>query len=109
VADAATAAGGQPHAEQQRPADAAAPAEKPRHGAGHRDRGRERGEREFDRNRQRQGRHRDDRRDDKRRPGPAIHSAAPPKKGGVDPDSPFAQLGALRDALAKQAREKNPS
>ena len=109
AADAATAAGGQPHAEPQRPADAAAPAEKPRHGAGHRDRGRERGEREFDRNRQRQGRHRDDRRDDKRRPGPAIHSAAPPKKGGVDPDSPFAQLGALRDALAKQAREKNPS
>jgi ATP-dependent RNA helicase SUPV3L1/SUV3 len=34
-------------------------------------------------------------------------SAAPPKKGGIDPDSPFAQLGALRDALAKQAREKN--
>jgi len=89
-------------------ADSAAPDEKPRRG-GHRDRGRERGERDFDRNRQRQGRHRDDRRDDKRRPGPAIHSAAPPKKGGVDPDSPFAQLGALRDALAKQAREKNPS
>jgi ATP-dependent RNA helicase SUPV3L1/SUV3 len=36
-------------------------------------------------------------------------SAGPPKKGGVDPDSPFASLGALRDALAKQAREKNPS
>ncbi len=39
-----------------------------------------------------------------------IRSAAPPsKKGSVDPDSPFASLGALRDALAKQAREKNPS
>lgn len=36
-----------------------------------------------------------------------MHSAAPPKKGGADPDSPFASLGALRDALAKQAREKN--
>jgi ATP-dependent RNA helicase SUPV3L1/SUV3 len=37
-----------------------------------------------------------------------MRSASPPaKKGGPDPDSPFASLGALRDALAKQAREKN--
>ncbi len=107
AADAATAAGGQPQADE-RTAEAA-PADETSRGSGHRDRGRERGEREFDRNRQRQGRHRDDRRDDKRRQGPALHSAAPPKKGGIDPDSPFAQLGALRDALAKQAREKNPS
>jgi ATP-dependent RNA helicase SUPV3L1/SUV3 len=35
-------------------------------------------------------------------------SAAPARKGGVDPDSPFASLGALREALEKQAREKNP-
>ncbi len=99
--------------EQAPPADAAQP-NKQRHGGGHRDRGRERGERDGDRNRQRQRhRDRDDRRDDKRRHGdrhgPTIHSAAPPKKGGIDPDSPFASLGALRDALAKQAREKNPS
>jgi ATP-dependent RNA helicase SUPV3L1/SUV3 len=39
-----------------------------------------------------------------------MRSAGPPsKKGAVDPDSPFAQLGALREALAKQAREKNPT
>jgi ATP-dependent RNA helicase SUPV3L1/SUV3 len=96
--------------EQAPPADAAQSG-KQRHG-GHRDRGRDRGDRDGDRNRQRQ-RHRDDRRDDKRRHGdrhaPTIHSAAPPKKGGIDPDSPFASLGALRDALAKQAREKNPT
>jgi ATP-dependent RNA helicase SUPV3L1/SUV3 len=36
-----------------------------------------------------------------------IRSASPPKSGGADADSPFASLGALRDALAKQAREKN--
>jgi ATP-dependent RNA helicase SUPV3L1/SUV3 len=61
-------------------------------------------------------RHRDERRgrDDRRRAdehrqGAMIRSAAPPKKGGVDPDSPFASLGALRDQLAKQAREKNTS
>ena len=40
-----------------------------------------------------------------------MRSASPPPKkgGGIDPDSPFASLGALRDQLAKQAREKNPS
>ena len=40
-----------------------------------------------------------------------MRSASPPSKKGaaVDPDSPFAQLGALREALAKQAREKNPT
>jgi ATP-dependent RNA helicase SUPV3L1/SUV3 len=85
-----------------------------------RERGHDRNPREHDRNRQRQPRHReggngerrrDERRDDRRRhedrPAPMQRSAAPPKKGGIDPDSPFAQLGALRDALAKQAREKN--
>jgi ATP-dependent RNA helicase SUPV3L1/SUV3 len=38
-----------------------------------------------------------------------MRSASPPpgKKGAADPDSPFASLGALRDVLAKQAREKN--
>ncbi|HRN87831.1 helicase-related protein [Hyphomicrobium sp.] len=54
-------------------------------------------------------RRRDERRRHEDRQGPAIRSASPPKKGGVDPDSPFASLGALRDELAKQAREKNSS
>ncbi len=85
------------------------------------DRGRDRPAREHDRNRPRPQRHRDaghgaerrrdERRDDRRRhedrQAPVMRSAAPPKKGGIDPDSPFASLGALRDALAKQAREKN--
>jgi len=52
---------------------------------------------------------RDDRRRHEDRQAPMMRTASPPKKGGVDPDSPFASLGALRDALAKQAREKNPS
>jgi len=53
-------------------------------------------------------RRRDDRRRHEDRNGPMIRSASPPKaSGGIDPDSPFASLGALRDVLAKQAREKN--
>jgi ATP-dependent RNA helicase SUPV3L1/SUV3 len=79
-------------------------------------------DRDHDRNRNRPQRHRegghghgerrrDDRRDDRRRhderPAPMMRSAAPPKKAGNDPDSPFASLGALRDQLMKQAREKN--
>jgi ATP-dependent RNA helicase SUPV3L1/SUV3 len=79
----------------------------------HNDKGRDRDRPRF---RGREGgggdRRRDDRRgDERRRPddrqGATIRSAAPPKKGGVDPDSPFASLGALREQLAKQAREKN--
>ncbi|HEX2840735.1 helicase-related protein [Hyphomicrobium sp.] len=85
-----------------------------------RERDRDRPPREHDRNRQRPQRRdagpgterrRDERRDDRRRheerQAPVMRSAAPPKKGTIDPDSPFASLGALRDALAKQAREKN--
>ncbi len=48
------------------------------------------------------------RRSDERAP-PAMLSAGPPKKAAIDPDSPFASLGALREALEKQAREKNSS
>jgi ATP-dependent RNA helicase SUPV3L1/SUV3 len=48
------------------------------------------------------------RRSDERTPQ-AMHSAGPPKKAAIDPDSPFASLGALREALEKQAREKNSS
>ena len=115
-------------------ADAATPGGRPQH----RDRGRDRGPRDNDRNardndrnrprpqrgregggsqgdRNRDDHRRDGRRDDRRRHedrnAPMMRSASPPsKKGGaVDPDSPFAQLGALREALAKQAREKNPT
>ena len=92
----------------------------------HRERGRDRPPRDRDQTergrprgpRQRDGapggdRRREDRRrhDERQGPGPAIRSASPPppKKGGIDPDSPFASLGALRDQLAKQAREKNSS
>ena len=39
---------------------------------------------------------------------PSIQSAMPPKKANAaDPDSPFASLGALRDALVKSSKEKN--
>lgn len=82
----------------------------------HRHRGRD-----FDRNKGRQHRQgdnqrggerrRDERRNDDRRRHEdrqaMTRSAGPAKKAGVDPDSPFASLGALREALAKQAREKN--
>lgn len=40
---------------------------------------------------------------------PEVHSAAPPKKGGVDPDSPFAKLGALREQLEKRTKEPSSS
>ncbi|MFA5949275.1 MAG: helicase-related protein [Hyphomicrobium sp.] len=68
---------------------------------GNRDRGREDHRRGSDR--QRPDRQRDE------RPNRVIQSSAPARKGGIDPDSPFASLGALRDALEKQAREKTTS
>jgi ATP-dependent RNA helicase SUPV3L1/SUV3 len=40
------------------------------------------------------------------RSSPTLFASASPKKGAVDPDSPFASLGALREVLEKQAREK---
>jgi len=41
---------------------------------------------------------------------PNVQSAMPPKKSGVaDPDSPFAALGALREALAKTTKDKTSS
>jgi ATP-dependent RNA helicase SUPV3L1/SUV3 len=50
-------------------------------------------------------RHRRDehRKDDRRKA--EVHTAAPPRRGGIDPDSPFAALGALRDELAKRGKE----
>ena len=43
------------------------------------------------------------RRDDRRKA--EVHTASPPRRGGIDPDSPFAALGALRDELAKRGKE----
>lgn len=43
------------------------------------------------------------RREERRKP--EIHSAAPPARVGIEPDSPFAALGALREALAKRDKE----
>ncbi len=71
------------------------------------------GDRDRDRQRGEQGRGGPPRGDrGPRRPGrddrrtPEVHSAAPPRKsGGVDPDSPFAKLGALREQLEKRAKE----
>jgi ATP-dependent RNA helicase SUPV3L1/SUV3 len=66
------------------------------------DRGRGRGEREGGFGERRAG---ERRRPDDRTRAP-FYASASPKKGGLDPDSPFASLGALREALEKQAREK---
>jgi ATP-dependent RNA helicase SUPV3L1/SUV3 len=45
------------------------------------------------------------RREDRRKP--EVHTAAPPRRAGVEADSPFAALGALRDALAKRSKESS--
>jgi ATP-dependent RNA helicase SUPV3L1/SUV3 len=52
---------------------------------------------------------RDDRRDDQRRrddrqPRPRVSTAAPQRKGGIDPDSPFAALSALKQQLEKNSK-----
>jgi ATP-dependent RNA helicase SUPV3L1/SUV3 len=59
----------------------------------------------------RDGRRGDDRRRNNERHGASvqIRSAAPPKRGEVDPDSPFAALSALKKALEKQAQEPSSS
>ncbi len=70
---------------------------------GERDRNREAGQHRRGQQADRRPR-RDDRRDDHRRKT-EVHTAAPPRRGGADPDSPFAALGALRDELAKRGKE----
>jgi ATP-dependent RNA helicase SUPV3L1/SUV3 len=70
---------------------------------GERDRNREAGQHRRGQQTERRPR-RDDRRDDPRRKV-EVHTAAPPRRGGADPDSPFAALGALRDELAKRGKE----
>ncbi len=83
------------------------------------DRGRDRDRQSAGHERREQGSHqkRDhggrDRRQGKRRDeprGPQVISSGPrqQKKGGVDPDSPFAALGALKEAMAKQSKENTP-
>lgn len=85
----------------------------------------EKSDRQHDRGRAQDGREqhprkdrRDRGRDDNRRsqenqrdnrPPRIMQAGGAPKKGGIDPDSPFASLGALREALEKQAREKSHS
>jgi ATP-dependent RNA helicase SUPV3L1/SUV3 len=71
-----------------------------------------------DRAHRHRGRHRSRRRDEHRaggehrrtdeRPARQMRSA-PPKRGEVDPDSPFAALGALKIALEKRAQEQGSS
>jgi ATP-dependent RNA helicase SUPV3L1/SUV3 len=48
----------------------------------------------------------DQRRKGDEHPRPDVRSAAPQRRGGVDPDSPFAALGALKSALEKRAKEQ---
>lgn len=77
--------------------------EKDRQAAGH-----ERREQGSHQKREHSGRdRRHGKRGDEQR-GPQVVSSGPrqQKKGGVDPDSPFAALGALKEAMAKQSKEK---
>lgn len=95
----------EPHIANRRPAG---PGDRERFRGkdGGRDRGRERGggPREgADRSKGGDRKRRDD------RVPAATMTAAPPKKSKADPDSPFAALVALREALEKQARDKTSS
>ncbi|KWT66203.1 ATP-dependent DNA helicase [Hyphomicrobium sulfonivorans] len=77
------------------------------HGGGGRDQQRDGGNRGNAQQNRRGGdrNRRDDRNKDDRRK-PAVHTAAAPRRGGaIDPDSPFAALGALREELAKRGKE----
>jgi len=62
------------------------------------------GRRNDDRDRRR-GRDDRSRGRDERRPVDVV-SAAPPRKTAIDPDSPFAALGALREALEKRTKDQ---
>ncbi len=50
----------------------------------------------------------DRRRREERGPPEVRHAAPPRKSGAADPDSPFASLSALREALEKRSKEKSP-
>ena len=96
-----------------------APAEtrEPRRDGGGRDQRHQRrdgappGPRRDDRDQRGPRRDRDNRGDDRRRPDdrprPQLRTTSTPRnKGGVDPDSPFAALSALKSQLEKQAKER---
>ncbi|MGB3718020.1 MAG: hypothetical protein WBB38_00415, partial [Hyphomicrobiaceae bacterium] len=57
----------------------------------------------------RDGKRRDDRRRHHERRPIQMHAAPPPKRGEVDPDSPFAALSALKKVLEKQSAEDSGS
>lgn len=101
-------------AEQSAPEASAAPSAKPgrderrdrRPGQGH---GERRGPDRRDQDRHKDGPRRGEeqhRREDRR--APQVMSAQPRKKGAIDPDSPFAALGALKETLERRSKEKNP-
>ncbi len=102
----AAAASDQPVGDKPRERHQQRGRDKDRHGSG-RDRGAEqKGGRPNKRARDRRsgGKRRDEPR------APQVISSGPrqSKKGGVDPDSPFAALGALKDAMTKQSKEEAP-
>ena len=100
-------------AQTAKPAPAVAPAggngqeaRQPAHREPRRDRGKDAPERTRDAHPRRfNGQDRRPRREERRKT--EVHSAAPPRRAGVDADSPFAALGALRDELAKRAKESS--
>jgi ATP-dependent RNA helicase SUPV3L1/SUV3 len=100
----AAAPEGSPATDQQQ---AAAPAESRPERAGDQDRGHRHRDRHRSRRRDEQRTGGDHRRTDER-PARQMRSA-PPKRGEVDPDSPFAALGALKIALEKRAQERGSS
>ena len=71
------------------------------------------GPRRDDRDQRGPRRDRDNRGDDRRRPDdrprPQLRAGPQRGKGGVDPDSPFAALSALKTQLEKQAKERGPT
>jgi len=91
-----------------------------RHGREERPKGEARGERRdqqrgggaSDRPAHREGHRGEHRRDDRRRRDdsrkPQVVSSGPRRGGTADPDSPFAALSALKEALEKKSKEKSP-
>jgi ATP-dependent RNA helicase SUPV3L1/SUV3 len=74
-------------------------------GKGHAERRKESAERGRD-SHPRRAKGPDKRRQEERRK-PEIHTAAPPRRMGIEPDSPFAALGALREELVKRGKESS--
>ena len=113
----AAAAAASATAELPKAADGPKPAERNEGGERHRkwdkdrnkdrDKNRTREPRDHSRDRNRDAGKDGGRRRRDERPAPETRSAAPPRKSTVDPNSPFAALGALKDALEKQMKEKS--